>query len=427
MIRGAPYNVLDYGADPSGVADSTTAFLTAIGAYADKRAIYVPPGTYIVKNTIFLGINKKLYGDSSTSTIIKFDSIDQNCIQGDAYTHVEGITIQKIVLSSRTGIASHTPTIANGWRNGVVRDVVIIDFDIGIGSTQGLTQGLMFQNTYERVRIYNATTGVQMGAGSNANTWVNCEFWNCGLPVQLNNTTTQDFVCCGFEGATGTFDFSLAACDNINFDNCYFEPAKGGVFDNSTGSFVNCHITKFYDATTIFLQALNNSTVYIHDLTDYNYGGGVVTFQKFYVTFTGSVVYGVNCTTRGGGQKTENYSIDGIILDIIISGPNRVVKYGNGWQTIDVNFEQSLAPIMTGTTLSYSDTLSISPYPFVDNKFSAVASIYANTTASFLLVDSPIIAVRPTSGSTLDIAAKRNTILNVDGYFYSIHMSGFWK
>ena len=46
-------SVLDFGADPTGVADSSTAFTNAIAA---SSKIYVPAGTYIV-NTISLPIN----------------------------------------------------------------------------------------------------------------------------------------------------------------------------------------------------------------------------------------------------------------------------------------------------------------------------------------------------------------------------------
>jgi polygalacturonase len=45
MIDGAPANVLDFGADPTGVADSTAAFLAAMTAASN---IYVPEGTYCV-------------------------------------------------------------------------------------------------------------------------------------------------------------------------------------------------------------------------------------------------------------------------------------------------------------------------------------------------------------------------------------------
>jgi hypothetical protein len=54
MIQGAVTNVLDYGADPTGVADSTSAIQSAID---DTRlgTVYFPPGTYKVTDTITIG------------------------------------------------------------------------------------------------------------------------------------------------------------------------------------------------------------------------------------------------------------------------------------------------------------------------------------------------------------------------------------
>jgi hypothetical protein len=59
-------SVLDFGADPTGVADSTDAFEKAI---ATLKKVYVPKGTYLV-NAI---INNKtiIYGDGSSVTTLK--------------------------------------------------------------------------------------------------------------------------------------------------------------------------------------------------------------------------------------------------------------------------------------------------------------------------------------------------------------------
>lgn len=49
------YNVLDYGADPTGVADSTSAFQSAIAAAKSAAGtVYVPMGTYIITDTLDL-------------------------------------------------------------------------------------------------------------------------------------------------------------------------------------------------------------------------------------------------------------------------------------------------------------------------------------------------------------------------------------
>jgi hypothetical protein len=71
MITGECANVLDLGADPTGVADSTAAFQAAINA---NQKVYVPSGTYKV-NTISLPINIGtgliILGENKETTILQ--------------------------------------------------------------------------------------------------------------------------------------------------------------------------------------------------------------------------------------------------------------------------------------------------------------------------------------------------------------------
>lgn len=68
MIQGAPANVLDFGADPTGVADSTAAFNAIIAA---QRPIYAPAGTYKVSSLNVVDYDGfELSGDGAFSTII---------------------------------------------------------------------------------------------------------------------------------------------------------------------------------------------------------------------------------------------------------------------------------------------------------------------------------------------------------------------
>jgi hypothetical protein len=85
MINGAPVSVVDYGADPTGVSDSTAAIQAAMAAvrqtsFAGGGALYFPPGTYIVSDTIPLHENLLVYGENAaiqpeadiTKSIFKF-------------------------------------------------------------------------------------------------------------------------------------------------------------------------------------------------------------------------------------------------------------------------------------------------------------------------------------------------------------------
>ena len=63
-------SVLDYGADPSGVSDSSNAFIAALSA---SNSIYIPCGTYLVSITITLN-NFKLSGAGQCAVLKPFDT-----------------------------------------------------------------------------------------------------------------------------------------------------------------------------------------------------------------------------------------------------------------------------------------------------------------------------------------------------------------
>jgi hypothetical protein len=72
MIEGAVSNVLDYGADASGVADSAAAFQLAIDS---GNAVYVPKGTYLIKSTLNLPTQFRMFGDGRVQSVINFKPI----------------------------------------------------------------------------------------------------------------------------------------------------------------------------------------------------------------------------------------------------------------------------------------------------------------------------------------------------------------
>lgn len=72
MINGAVANVLDYGADPTGVADSTSAIQAAFSS--DANGIYFPEGTYLITSTLNFNTwqgNKRVFGDTKRYSVIK--------------------------------------------------------------------------------------------------------------------------------------------------------------------------------------------------------------------------------------------------------------------------------------------------------------------------------------------------------------------
>ena len=68
MISGSPANILDFGADSTGVADIATAITAALAA---SDSVYIPPGNFRLNTQINVPANKQIYGAGSTS-ILKY-------------------------------------------------------------------------------------------------------------------------------------------------------------------------------------------------------------------------------------------------------------------------------------------------------------------------------------------------------------------
>jgi len=77
MITGAPANVDDYGADPTGVADCTAAFQAAIDT---GRAVYVPTGTYLIRSSLQIPPQFTMYGDGSNKSGISFKPLTNDVL-----------------------------------------------------------------------------------------------------------------------------------------------------------------------------------------------------------------------------------------------------------------------------------------------------------------------------------------------------------
>jgi hypothetical protein len=96
MIQGAVANVLDFGADPTGVASSTVAFQAAIDSLTNGGGVYVPQGTYLLNVTdgVALDDNITMFGEGASS-VIRFGS--QDSLKADGKSN---ITITNIKFKS---------------------------------------------------------------------------------------------------------------------------------------------------------------------------------------------------------------------------------------------------------------------------------------------------------------------------------------
>jgi hypothetical protein len=106
MIDGAPANVLDFGADNTGVADSSSAINSAIASGA--KYIYLPAGTYKCNSAISLKAGVSIFGDGKLASIIDYRGTTNALVANEGISYVSyekfGITNANNSNSSVSGM-----------------------------------------------------------------------------------------------------------------------------------------------------------------------------------------------------------------------------------------------------------------------------------------------------------------------------------
>lgn len=159
MIDGAPFNVLDYGADPTGVADSAAAIQAAINAAAVAVAgstgavVYFPTGTYLISETITLPNRVGLQGANGRGTTIKPHSsfADQYMFHASNGTSsMFGSWIHDMFIDAR-GKNMTAVVYSQAWQETCGMDRVLIYFD---GTT---TFGFLYTDGYGGAALLRLT------------------------------------------------------------------------------------------------------------------------------------------------------------------------------------------------------------------------------------------------------------------------------
>jgi hypothetical protein len=231
MIKGAVFNVRDYGATGDGVTDDTAAFVACIAAMTRGQTMYLPKGAYVVTSTLTVDKSINIVGES------KFDSI----IYGSGFTTDETV----IDFTGTTGARIQDLRMEN----------------ISIWSDNNLARGLTLtwvnKSSFSNLYFYNLYRGV-VGDNAWGNNWKNVsafsittELFNYGVECNNNhfdrvefrgatgikitgNTAGIKFTACDFEGITDTngagcylAPVTTKTISGIVFDGCYFENIKG--------------------------------------------------------------------------------------------------------------------------------------------------------------------------------------------------------
>ena len=152
------YSVKEFGADSTGVTNSSTAFRRAIGAaYSNSAGVYIPPGTYLISD-VGISNNTRIRGAGMTNTVLKAATSTDKYIlyanrdsEGSTNTsnNVRNFSISDLTLRHRLdvdGYSEHYHSLnLNAVSDGEIKRVTFTypkgdAIYLGSGNTAGITR-----------------------------------------------------------------------------------------------------------------------------------------------------------------------------------------------------------------------------------------------------------------------------------------------
>lgn len=226
----ADVNVLAYGADPTGVASSQTAFANALAAVPSGGWLYVPDGTYSIQQLV-LPSNKGVRGQSKAGAILKRRAIEALDNTGDSHGFVysnltsgakikdltlqgtrllsgvgddillylvdaAGFTAQNLTLKDADGIGIQTEGEVQ-MTGALVEDVTITDTVKRVNGAHGV--GLWpyhgtVGNVFRRITVTRTeSAGVTLDAGTTVGTGVSVDE-NTFEDLTINDASSIDIL-----------------------------------------------------------------------------------------------------------------------------------------------------------------------------------------------------------------------------------------
>jgi hypothetical protein len=257
MITGALVNVLDFGADPTGSIDSTTAIQAAITySTSINKAVFLPGGTYKTNLTLTMSGNNSLIGEGKNDVKINYSGASSAILCSGWTGVISDLSIyitDKDAHGIQAGKASRQPVIRNVYLDATAVGSTTTGSGIYLVGDTGFSGGIGIENVYVLqfkfgVNIYGTNSATDCWTAiSMTNVWLNGNSagvvaGSCGIYMSANcngHATTMN------TGLIQSFDYG-----------CYFD-------NGSEGASIHAHMesnNNYYFAGNTFNGAITNDT-----------------------------------------------------------------------------------------------------------------------------------------------------------------------
>jgi len=386
MISGAVANVLDYGADPTGVADSSAAITLALASGSKK--VYFPQGTYKTTSTIVRPPGIKMFGDGPGVSIITAahnNSIVKTTpatLDGDSYN-----TIEDLGFTNSTTFNS-----AIGIELSYLNQPSVKRVRVTGGPIVGIRLVFVLNGEFEEISVTDCTdvgiylysTGLDTGVNRNVFQCINNTYCNLGIVIDASGGLSNVFNDVAIEGST-SYPLQISNCEQVTFNGLYLEnnAQSVNILGGNTITFRDC----FNVSAIPFIRVTGFAGVgvTVERLKDLSAGGVGGNNSILQITESNTIVFprvtpgGTGVTTTGSTVK--NYQ-EGVWVPTDQSGASLTLSTGVcRWtkvgRIVTANFNLTYP-----ATANASDTV-IGGLPFLNKGFAAVNIGY--TTVSTLL------------------------------------------
>lgn len=219
MIEGSPANVLDFGADPTGVADSTAAIQAAINS--GNVAVFLPSGTYKITSKITAG--KTLYGAGGTTSIslagatAQFElNADRASISDLVFIANATMTVPAVEVTGYRGFWSIFGLFMYNGSGTLYDGVKISD-----GLSGSIAECRIDDASNIGIHVTNAVANF-----ANAISVSNCRVRNCGVSdFKIENAAGGSVIGCVAEG-DGPIRYHIKN-SGVDLLDCYAEGSGG--------------------------------------------------------------------------------------------------------------------------------------------------------------------------------------------------------
>ena len=205
-----------FGADPTGVADSTTAIQNAINALpATGGVVYLPAGTYEVSSTLTAPPPVRIIGASKDQVTFNFTG-SGDCLRVHTTTSLAGYA--KAILEGFTIDGTHASAGSAGLHYG---DTIQGHLDIAVNNFQGAgSKGVWFDNQYNytemttgRLYVKANTVNVLFDNSANPSGTATNSFDRTVLDIFINQNGVGDGIV--FQNGALMFDGRLSLYGNF--------------------------------------------------------------------------------------------------------------------------------------------------------------------------------------------------------------------